>query len=104
MAVAVIYNAHASVKPQKWRGMAISTPVGEHIRLMESRIKQQTTLVQRLKQSGQDASEASRRLVLLEGALREMRAQFCQLAPTEMDWGTGRPKRGQTRNRPVRKK
>ena len=84
--------------------MAISTPVGEHIRLMESRIVQQTKLIQRLKQSGQDSSEASRRLRLLEGALREMRAQFSQLAPTEMDWKNGRSKKDRAFEHSARKK
>jgi hypothetical protein len=64
--------------------------VGEHIRVMEARIKAQTALVVRLRQIGQDTSEAMRRLDLLHLALEEMRLQLAQLAQTEMDTKRGR--------------
>jgi hypothetical protein len=60
-------------------------PTGEHLQVMEARIKAQVALVVRLKQIGQDASEAMRRLDLLQRALQEMRLQLARLAPTEMD-------------------
>jgi hypothetical protein len=52
---------------------------------MKLRIEQQVESIERLKQSGQDASEATRRLSLLLRALDEMRIQLGQLAPTERD-------------------
>jgi hypothetical protein len=60
-------------------------PAFEHIRTMESRIEQQTALIERLQQSGQDTSDAERRLGLLRHALEEMRIQLGQLSPTELD-------------------
>ncbi|HKP24290.1 MAG TPA: hypothetical protein VJV39_10515 [Dongiaceae bacterium] len=60
-------------------------PAGIHIRMMELRIEQQTALIARLKQSGEDTSEAVRRLSLLQHAINEMRIQLGQLSPTERD-------------------
>ena len=53
--------------------------------MMELRIEQQVEAIERLKQSGQDTSEAVRRLSLLQHALNEMRIQLGQLSPTERD-------------------
>lgn len=53
--------------------------------MMELRIEQQVEAIERLKQSGQDVSEAVRRLSLLQRALDEMRIQLGQLSPTERD-------------------
>lgn len=55
----------------------------EHIRLMESRIAQQQTTIQRLRLTGQDISKGLARLTLLYAALEEMRIQLASLAPTE---------------------
>jgi len=55
----------------------------EHIRQMEARIAQQTTLIVELRQSGQDTLAAARRLVLLHRALEEMRFLIGDLLPTE---------------------
>jgi uncharacterized coiled-coil protein SlyX len=55
----------------------------EHIHLMESRIAQQQTTIQRLRQNGQDISRGVARLNLLYAALEEMRIQLARLAPTE---------------------
>ena len=69
---------------------ATTDPAAEHIRVMEARLRAQTALVIRLRQIGQDASEAIRRLELLQRALEEMRLQLAQLAETEMDKKNGR--------------
>lgn len=61
------------------------SPAGTHLRMMELRIEQQLESIERLKQSGQDVSEAIRRLSLLQRALDEMRIQLGQLSPTERD-------------------
>ena len=61
------------------------SPAGTHLRMMELRIEQQVETIERLKQSGQDTSEAVRRLSLLQHALNEMRIQLGQLSPTERD-------------------
>ena len=61
------------------------SPAGNHLRMMELRIEQQVEAIERLKQSGQDISEAERRLALLQHALGEMRVQLGQLSPTERD-------------------
>ena len=61
------------------------SPAGTHLRMMELRIEQQVEAIERLKQSGQDTSEAERRLSLLQHALGEMRIQLGQLSPTERD-------------------
>ena len=53
--------------------------------MMELRIEQQVESIERLKQSGQDTSDAVRRLSLLQRALNEMRIQLGQLSPTERD-------------------
>jgi hypothetical protein len=58
------------------------SPAGTHLRMMESRIEQQVALIERLKQSGQDTTEAVRRLSLLQHAMGEMRIQLGQLSPT----------------------
>ena len=60
-------------------------PASAHIRMMELRIQQQIESIERLKQSGQDVSEAVQRLSLLQHALNEMRIQLGQLSPTERD-------------------
>ena len=65
-------------------------PAGEHIRVMEARLRAQVALVVRLRQIGQDASEAIWRLDLLQRALQEMRLQLTQLAQTEMYTKNGR--------------
>ena len=72
------------------------SPAGTHLRMMELRIEQQVEAIERLKQSGQDTSEAERRLALLQHALGEMRIQLGQLSPTAQD--NKRP----TRSSPVR--
>jgi hypothetical protein len=74
------------------------SPAGNHLRMMELRIEQQVEAIERLKQSGQDISEAERRLALLQHALGEMRVQLGQLSPTERD--SKRP--DTTRSAPVR--
>ena len=61
------------------------SPAGAHLRMMEVRIEQQIALIEQLKQSGEDTSEAARRLSLLQHALGEMRIQLGQLSPTERD-------------------
>jgi hypothetical protein len=61
------------------------SPAGTHLRMMELRIEQQVEAIERLKQSGQDTSDAERRLSLLQHALGEMRIQLGQLSPTERD-------------------
>ena len=61
------------------------SPAGSHLRMMELRIEQQVETIERLKQSGEDTSEAVRRLSLLQHALNEMRIQLGQLSPTERD-------------------
>ena len=54
-----------------------------HIRLMESRIQQQEAVIERLKQAGDDTSQAVVKLNLLRSALDEMRLQIARLVPTE---------------------
>ena len=61
------------------------SPAGTHLQMMERRIEQQIEKIERLKQSGEDATEAVRRLSLLHHALNEMRIQLGQLSPTERD-------------------
>ena len=61
------------------------SPAGNDLRMMELRIEQQLESIERLKQSGEDVSEAVRRLFLLQRALGEMRIQLGQLSPTERD-------------------
>ena len=61
------------------------SPAGIHLQMMERRIAQQVEAIERLKQSGEDTSEAVRRLSLLQHALGEMRIQLGQLSPTERD-------------------
>ena len=58
---------------------------GEHIRVMETRIAEQATEIERLRLFGQDTSEAVRRLKLLRHALDEMRIQLGHLSLSEMD-------------------
>ena len=65
--------------------------------MMESRIEQQIALIERLKQSGQDTTEAVRRLSLLQHAFNEMRIQLGQLSPT----APGGKKPDGTRSAPV---
>jgi len=60
-----------------------------NLRVMETRIARQTTLVEPLKGSGQDVAEATKRLELLKSVLTEMRSQLGQLVQTEA--GTKRP-------------
>jgi hypothetical protein len=55
----------------------------DHIRVMEARIRQQSEAIGLLKATGQDTSDADRRLKLLNFALAEMQTQLAQLAPTE---------------------
>jgi hypothetical protein len=64
---------------------ADSSPAFKHVRTMEARIEQQIVSIDRLQQSGQDTSDAERRLGLLRHALEEMRIQLGQLSPTERD-------------------
>jgi len=54
-----------------------------HVRLMESRIAQQEAELLRLREAGQDPSEARKRLCLLRTTLGEMRIQLARLVPTE---------------------
>jgi hypothetical protein len=61
------------------------SPAGTHLQMMELRIEQQVETIERLKQSGQDTTDAVRRLSLLQRALNEMRIQLGQLSPTERD-------------------
>jgi predicted S18 family serine protease len=58
---------------------------GEHIRVMETRIAEQSAEIERLKLFGQDVSEAVNRLRLLRHALDEMRIQLGHLSLSEMD-------------------
>lgn len=62
-----------------------SSPAFSHVRTMAARVEQQIALLERLQQSGQDTSDAERRLELLRHALEEMRIQLGQLSPTERD-------------------
>jgi hypothetical protein len=73
------------------------SPAGTHLRMMESRIEQQVALIERLKQSGQDTTEAVRRLSLLQHAMGEMRIQLGQLSPA----APGSKKPDGTRSAPV---
>lgn len=73
-------------------------PAGTHLQMMEHRIEQQIEKIERLKQSGEDTTEAVRRLSLLQHALNEMRIQLGQLSPTERD--NNRPDK--TRSTPAR--
>jgi uncharacterized membrane protein YccC len=57
----------------------------EHVRLMEDRIAQQSRVVEELRKSGEDDTEAIRRLELLKSVLTEMRLQLGQLAETDAD-------------------
>ena len=57
----------------------------EHIRVMETRIAEQSAEVERLKLFGQDTSGAVSRLKLLRHALDEMRIQLGHLSLSEMD-------------------
>ena len=57
---------------------------------MEARIKTQSALVERLSQSGEDASDAVKRLDLLLSALEKMKLQLGRLAQTAMDAKNGR--------------
>ena len=61
------------------------TSAGEHIRLMEQRIREQINQVEKLRQAGSDLTEAKKRLNLLQRALGEMRAQLSPLSPTPLD-------------------
>ena len=54
----------------------------EHIRVMEGRITKQESAIERLRMTGEDSSDAERRLRLLRAALAEMRTQLAQLTPT----------------------
>ena len=63
----------------------IASGPGEHIRVMETRIAEQSAEVERLKLFGQDTSEAVSRLKLLRHALDEMRIQLGHLTLSEMD-------------------
>ena len=56
---------------------------GEHIRIMENRIRQQETAIRQLESAGQDTSAAVRRLTLLHTALDDMRLHLAQLALAE---------------------
>jgi hypothetical protein len=62
-----------------------NSPVRDHIRLMESRIEQQTTEIERLKRLSQDASDGERRLGMLRRELEEVRIQLGHHSPTDMD-------------------
>ena len=73
------------------------SPARSHLRTMEARIEQQIELIERLKQSGQDTTEAVRRLALLQHAIGEMRTQLGQLSPIAP--GTKKP--DATRSAPV---
>lgn len=73
------------------------SPAGTHLRMMESRIEQQVALIERLRQSGQETTEAVRRLSLLQHAMGEMRIQLGQLSPT----APGSKKPDATRSAPV---
>lgn len=73
-------------------------PAGTHLQMMERRIEQQIEKIEHLKQSGEDTSEAVRRLSLLQHALNEMRIQLGQLSPTKRD--NNRPDK--TRSTPAR--
>ena len=74
------------------------SPADSHLRTMELRIQQQIELIERLKQFGQDTTDAVRRLSLLQHAINEMRIQLGQLSPTERDG----KKPDSTRSTPVR--
>lgn len=77
------YPASSSVRPDvmpKYSESAL-----EHIRVMETRIARQTELVERLQNSGEDSSEATKRLELLKSVLTEMRSQLGPLTPTDAD-------------------
>jgi type I restriction-modification system DNA methylase subunit len=58
---------------------------GEHIRVMETRITEQSAEIERLRLHGQDTSEAVSRLSLLHHALHEMRIQLGHLSLNNMD-------------------
>ena len=53
-----------------------TSPLGEHFRLMESRISRQIEHITELRAVGQDTSEAIRKLQLLKTALNEMLTRY----------------------------
>ena len=52
-----------------------------HVSVMETRIERQRDLIKHLQSAGQDASEETRRLILLERARDEMLFQLGPLVP-----------------------
>ncbi len=83
--------------------IAISESVREHIRRMESWIEKQSAEIARLNQQGQDASEAIKRLAILQRVLEEVRQQLGQLSLTEADAKRAR-RAAQPHEHPVKKK
>jgi hypothetical protein len=75
------------------------TSAGEHLLLMEQRIRDQTNQIEKLRQEGSDLTQAKQRLNLLQRALQEMRAQLGSLSPTPLD-----SKRHQSKSPPNSKK
>jgi hypothetical protein len=59
----------------------------EHIRLMESRIKEQERAIESLKLAGQGTTDSMQKLNLLHSALDGMRIELARLVPTEAQVG-----------------
>jgi hypothetical protein len=87
------YTASSRTHCPQFEGKQMSPvldPAGEHIRVMEARIEQQSALLTSLEQNGQDTCDAVRRLNLLLAALDDMRLHLGRLAQTQMDAKNGR--------------
>jgi hypothetical protein len=59
------------------------TAAMKHLLVMETRIRQQESAIERLEKADEDTSDSMRRLNLLHKAFEEMRIQLAQLTPTE---------------------
>jgi hypothetical protein len=66
----------------KWNMEQTFIAAIDHINTMEARIRQQTDAIRLLEATGEDTSDAYRRLKLLNFALSEMQTQLAHLAPT----------------------
>jgi hypothetical protein len=73
-----------------WRAGHMEQPFAaamEHIRLMESRIKEQERAIESLKLAGQGTTDSMQKLNLLHSALDGMRIELARLVPTEAQVG-----------------
>lgn len=60
---------------------SIAQAAAAHMRTMEARIEQQTTLIVKLKADGRDVTQPTRTLTMLRNVLEEMRFQLDRLMP-----------------------